>query len=42
VIAITVGDLGKIFNLVGAVSANAIGFILPSFFYIAVNLKLKK
>jgi hypothetical protein len=33
-VAIVVGDLGTIFNITGAVSANCIGYILPALFYI--------
>ncbi len=41
-LAITIGNLGVIFNLIGGISANAIGFVLPSFFYVALVIKLKK
>ena len=42
VLAVTVGDLGVIFNIVGAVASNSIGFILPSLFYIVLVIKKKK
>jgi amino acid permease len=42
VIAITVGELGKTFNIVGAVASNSIGFILPALFYMMLVIKKKK
>ena len=42
VVAITVGELGVTFNIVGAVASNSIGFILPALFYIMLIHKKKK
>lgn len=33
-LAVTIGKLGTIFNLVGAIASNSIGFIFPTLFYI--------
>ena len=38
-IAILVGDIGPIFNIIGSISANAISYILPSLFYIQLAKK---
>lgn len=42
VVAITVGELGKTFNIVGAIASNSIGFILPTLFYFMLIYKKKK
>lgn len=42
VVAITVGELGVTFNIVGAVASNSIGFILPALFYFVLIHKKKK
>ena len=42
-IAIGVGDIEAVFNLVGAVASNAIGYIFPCmFYYLLVKYKNKK
>ena len=38
IIAIAIGDLGPIFNIVGAIASNSIGFIIPPIFYICLIL----
>lgn len=35
-LAVTIGRLGPIFNLVGAIASNGIGFILPTLFYMVL------
>lgn len=42
VVAITVGELGVTFNIVGAVASNSIGFILPALFYFTLIHKKRK
>lgn len=37
--AILIGNLGKVFNLVGAIASNSIGFIFPTLFYIMLIKK---
>ena len=41
-IAITVESIEEIFNLVGAIASNSIGFLFPSAFYLFSVLKKKK
>ena len=42
-IAITVEDIEKVFNFVGAIASNAIGYILPCVFYVLlINYKNKE
>ena len=41
-IAILVDDIEDIFNLVGAIAANALSFILPSLFYVMLVKKKSK
>ena len=41
-IAVSVDDIEDIFNLVGAIAANAISFILPSLFYVSLIKKKGK
>jgi amino acid permease len=38
-LAVTVGKLGPIFNLVGAIASNSIGFIFPTLFYVVIVMK---
>ncbi len=42
ILAITIGKLGRIFNLVGAIASNSIGFILPTIFYIVLIVKKRR
>ena len=42
ILAVTVGELGKTFNIVGAVASNSIGFILPALYYVILVHKKKK
>lgn len=42
VVAITVGELGVTFNIVGAVASNSVGFILPALFYFVLVRKKGK
>jgi amino acid permease len=39
VLAVTVGNLGSIFNLVGAIASNSVGFIFPTLFYMVIVVK---
>lgn len=41
-LAVTVGRLGPIFNLVGAIASNSIGFIFPTLFYIILIIQKKR
>jgi len=42
VLAVTIGRLGPIFNLVGAIASNSIGFILPTLFYMMLIWRKKR
>lgn len=41
-LAVTIGRLGPIFNLVGAIASNSIGFIFPTLFYIILIVQKKR
>lgn len=41
-IAVLVSDVEAVFNVVGAIASNSIGFILPAFFYFQLVSKKNK
>lgn len=42
IIAMLVDSLGAVFNVIGSIASNFIGFIFPCLFYILINEKSEK